>query len=103
MLHYGNTISDCSSSGNITKNAPGDTSDLSDLYGIGGIAGISVDHNSLKATITRCTFTGQLISNSNIVNNGVIGYNRNGVQGNNLKIEDTTVNGVVVNIDTIKK
>lgn len=102
MLHFGNTISDCSSSGNITKTAPGDTTDHSDLYGIGGIAGISVDHAN-KATITGCTFTGQLISNSDIVNDGVIGYNRDGVPGNNLIIENTTVNGVVVNIGATTK
>ena len=98
MLHYGNTISGCTSTGTVTKTAPRDTTDLSDLYGIGGIAGISVDNNTDKCLIKDCTFSGELISNSEIVNQGVIGYNRDGVAANNLTITNCTVNGTLVNI-----
>ncbi|MGN1062197.1 MAG: hypothetical protein ACI4RO_03630, partial [Candidatus Scatosoma sp.] len=98
MLHYGNTISGCTSTGTVTKTAPADTTDLSDLYGIGGIAGISVDHDTSKCLIENCIFNGTLVSNSDIVNGGVIGYNRNGVAANNLTVTNCTVNGILVNI-----
>ncbi len=97
MLHYGNTISGCTATGTVTKKAPADTTDLSDLYGIGGIAGISVDDNS-KCLIENCTYNGKLVSNSDIVNGGVIGHNRDGVAANNLTVTNCTVNGTSVNI-----
>ena len=63
----------------------------------GGIAGISVDDNS-KCLIENCTYNGKLVSNSDIVNGGVIGYNRNGQAANNLTVTNCTVNGTLVNI-----
>ena len=71
---------------------------MSDLYGIGGIAGISVDHATSKCLIENCTFNGELVSNSDIVNGGVIGYNRDGVAANNLTVTNCTVNSTLVNI-----
>ena len=67
-------------------------------YGIGGIAGISVDNSTSKCLIENCTFSGELVSNSDIVNGGVIGYNRDGVAANNLTVTNCTVNGTPVNI-----
>lgn len=98
MLHYGNTISGCTSNATVIKTAPGDTTDKSDLYGIGGIAGISVDHNTSKCLIENCIFNGELVSNSEIVNGGVIGYNRDGVAANNLTITNCVINGNPVSI-----
>ena len=100
MLHYGNTISGCTATGTVTKKAPADTTDLSDLYGIGGIAGISVDDDS-KCLIENCTYNGKLVSNSDIVNGGVIGYNRDGQAANNLTVTNCTVNGTLVNIPAV--
>lgn len=97
MLHYGNTIFNCTSSGTVTKTAPGDTDDLSDLYGIGGIAGIYT--NGKLATIENCNFTGELISNSKTVNGGIIGHSRDGVAYGNLRIINCKFKDNIVNVN----
>ena len=92
ILHYGNTIKNCTATGNVTKTGTEEESDDSDLYGIGGIAGISVDGTT--ATIENCVYEGKLnYVSGGIVNGGVIGNNRNGTAANNLVIKNCTVNG----------
>lgn len=100
MLHYGNTISNCVSSGTVTKTAPSDTTDSSDIYGIGGIAGIYVKHDTSISKIQNCSFEGALVSNSEIVNGGIIGFSRDGDQGLNLIVSGCNYLGTEVDIDT---
>ena len=92
ILHYGNTIENCTIDNVTITKTVGDTTDLSDLYGIGAIAGISVDDASQKATIAKCSGTATLVYYSGeIKNDGIIGCNRDGAEANNLVLSDNNV------------
>ena len=55
--HYGNTIENCSSSGNVTLQY---AQDAGDQYTIGGIAGLWVNNEAGAVTFRNCSFTGTL-------------------------------------------
>ena len=77
IAHYGNTFTNCHSSGNVTLvSAP----DAGDELEIGGIAGVWHDLTGYTVTIKDCTFTGKLSSN-NAVTGAVTAFENGGLVG----------------------
>lgn len=69
------------------------------IGGIGGIAGIYVGHDTDLASIKDSNFYGELITNLDIVNGGIIGHSRDGDEADNIRIENCNYKGTNVNVN----
>ena len=108
IAHYGNIISSCIATCNVTSLVPSTSTDGSDLRGIGGIAGITTDFvgKSTQVIIRNSTFNGTVTSGSGLelIHGGIVGCSRAGeVDQSNLSIVSCYFNGVLVPAPSVEK